>query len=130
MISASISSIPTRWQSLTCLAAADMPPCAVVDPLGDIEAYMRVAGETGMNTRFVVDTHLHADHFSAGRALASAAGANMSCTPGRSGLSNSEGGAVVRPDRPYTNGRRCQAHRTRGKCREWRTARYLRACKG
>jgi glyoxylase-like metal-dependent hydrolase (beta-lactamase superfamily II) len=49
--------------------------CAVVDPLGDIEPYLCVAEETGMRIRFVVDTHLHADHRSAGRALASAAGA-------------------------------------------------------
>jgi glyoxylase-like metal-dependent hydrolase (beta-lactamase superfamily II) len=49
--------------------------CAVVDPLGDIRPYLRVAEETGMRIRFVVDTHVHADHRSAGRALASAAGA-------------------------------------------------------
>jgi hydroxyacylglutathione hydrolase len=48
--------------------------CAVVDPLGDIETYLRVADETGMRIRFVVDTHMHADHRSAGRALASAVG--------------------------------------------------------
>ena len=47
--------------------------CAVVDPLGDIEPYLRVADETGMRIRFVVDTHVHADHRSAGRALARAA---------------------------------------------------------
>lgn len=47
--------------------------CAVVDPLGDVEPYLRVADETGMRIRFVVDTHVHADHRSAGRALASAA---------------------------------------------------------
>lgn len=29
--------------------------CAVVDPLGDIEPYLRVAKETGMRIRFVVD---------------------------------------------------------------------------
>src|SRR6516225_6100617 len=49
--------------------------CAVVDPLGDIDPYLRTADETGMRIRFVVDTHVHADHRSAGRALASAAGA-------------------------------------------------------
>jgi hydroxyacylglutathione hydrolase len=49
--------------------------CAVVDPVGDIEPYLRVAEETGMRIRFVVDTHVHADHRSAGRALASTAGA-------------------------------------------------------
>jgi len=49
--------------------------CAVVDPLGDIQPYLRVADQTGMRIRFVVDTHIHADHRSAGRSLASAAGA-------------------------------------------------------
>jgi len=46
-----------------------------VDPLGDIEPYLRVADETAMRIRFVVDTHVHADHRSSGRALANAAGA-------------------------------------------------------
>jgi glyoxylase-like metal-dependent hydrolase (beta-lactamase superfamily II) len=48
---------------------------AVVDPLGDIAPYLRAAKESGMNIRYVVDTHLHADHVSAGRDLAQAAGA-------------------------------------------------------
>lgn len=48
---------------------------AVVDPLGDIAPYLRAAEETGMRIRYVIDTHLHADHLSAGRALAEAAGA-------------------------------------------------------
>ena len=48
---------------------------AVVDPLGDIAPYLRAANESGMNIRYVVDTHLHADHVSAGRDLAQAAGA-------------------------------------------------------
>ncbi len=49
--------------------------CAVVDPVGAIEPYLRVADETGMRILAVVDTHVHADHRSAGLALASAAGA-------------------------------------------------------
>ena len=48
---------------------------AVVDPLGDVAPYLRVAEATGMRIRYVIDTHLHADHVSAGRALAQAAGA-------------------------------------------------------
>lgn len=48
---------------------------AVVDPVGDIAPYLRVAEETGMRIRYVIDTHLHADHVSAGRALGEAAGA-------------------------------------------------------
>jgi len=49
--------------------------CAVADPLGDIAPYLRVADNTGMRIRFVIDTHIHADHRSAGRALAAEAGA-------------------------------------------------------
>lgn len=48
---------------------------AVVDPLGDIAAYLSVADATGMRIHHVIDTHLHADHVSSGRALAHAAGA-------------------------------------------------------
>lgn len=48
---------------------------AVVDPVGDIEPYLRAAETAGMRIHFVVDTHLHADHLSAGRSLAAAAGA-------------------------------------------------------
>src|SRR5438094_10372925 len=48
---------------------------AVVDPVGKIEPYMRAAEAAGMRIHFVIDTHVHADHLSAGRQLAKAAGA-------------------------------------------------------
>jgi glyoxylase-like metal-dependent hydrolase (beta-lactamase superfamily II) len=48
---------------------------AVVDPLGNIAPYRRTSEETGMRIRYVIDTHLHADHVSAGRELAKTAGA-------------------------------------------------------
>jgi hydroxyacylglutathione hydrolase len=48
---------------------------AVVDPLGEVASYLRAAEETGMRIRYVIDTHLHADHVSAGRELAKTAGA-------------------------------------------------------
>ena len=48
---------------------------AVIDPIGDIDFYLRVAESAGMKLNFVIDTHVHADHLSAGRALAAAAGA-------------------------------------------------------
>lgn len=48
---------------------------AVVDPVGDIAPYLGAAQGTGMRIRYVIDTHLHADHLSAARALAEAAGA-------------------------------------------------------
>jgi glyoxylase-like metal-dependent hydrolase (beta-lactamase superfamily II) len=48
---------------------------AVVDPVGEIEPYLRAAADAGMRIHFVVDTHVHADHLSAGRQLAQASGA-------------------------------------------------------
>src|SRR5437879_11932807 len=48
---------------------------AVVDPVGKIEPYMRAAEAAGMRIHFVIDTHVHADHLSAGRQLAEASGA-------------------------------------------------------
>jgi glyoxylase-like metal-dependent hydrolase (beta-lactamase superfamily II) len=44
----------------------------VVDPIGDVEVYLRAAEETGIRIRFVIDTHIHADHPSAARRLAEA----------------------------------------------------------
>jgi hydroxyacylglutathione hydrolase len=48
---------------------------AVCDPLDDIEPYLRLSQETGMKIRYVIDTHVHADHVSGGRKLAAATGA-------------------------------------------------------
>ena len=48
---------------------------AVVDPVGDIEPYLKAAEATGMRLRYVIDTHIHADHISSARELAKAAGA-------------------------------------------------------
>ncbi|RUV96604.1 MBL fold metallo-hydrolase [Mesorhizobium sp. M1A.F.Ca.IN.022.07.1.1] len=48
---------------------------AVVDPVGEIAPYIEAARATGMRILYVVDTHIHADHISAGRALAAATGA-------------------------------------------------------
>jgi hydroxyacylglutathione hydrolase len=48
---------------------------AVVDPAGEIAPYLDGARETGMQIHYVIDTHIHADHLSAGRRLAGATGA-------------------------------------------------------
>lgn len=48
---------------------------AVVDPVEAPEFYLRLAEEAGTRLRYVIDTHLHADHRSTGRELASAADA-------------------------------------------------------
>ena len=48
---------------------------AVVDPVGEPERYLEAAAAVGLRLRYVIDTHVHADHLSAGRELAAAAGA-------------------------------------------------------
>lgn len=49
--------------------------CVVVDPVEDIAAYLETSRETGMRIVHVIDSHIHADHRSGGRALAEASGA-------------------------------------------------------
>lgn len=49
---------------------------AVVDAVGEPERYLEAAAAVGLRLRYVIDTHVHADHLSAGRELAEAAGAD------------------------------------------------------
>ena len=49
---------------------------AIVDPVDAPERYIQAAAEHGMAIRYVIDTHVHADHLSTGRALADVAGAS------------------------------------------------------
>ena len=46
--------------------------CVVVDPVGAVALYEDASRETGMRIVYVIDTHVHADHVSGGRALADA----------------------------------------------------------
>jgi hydroxyacylglutathione hydrolase len=48
---------------------------AVIDPVGEIARYLDASDTLGLPIQFVVDTHLHSDHVSAGRELAEATGA-------------------------------------------------------
>lgn len=50
--------------------------CAVVDAqVRDVDAYAEFAASKGMQITHVIDTHVHADHRSGGRALAQKVGA-------------------------------------------------------
>ncbi|WP_332767680.1 MBL fold metallo-hydrolase [Phenylobacterium sp.] len=57
------------------LGCGGQSAAAVIDPVGDPAHYLSAAEQNGMAIRYVIDTHLHADHVSAGRRLAEAAGA-------------------------------------------------------
>jgi hydroxyacylglutathione hydrolase len=48
---------------------------AIVDPVESPEFYLREAEALGVRIRYVIDTHVHADHVSTGRILAQAADA-------------------------------------------------------
>ena len=48
---------------------------AVCDPIDDPQLYLRAAEESGITIRYVLDTHVHADHISGGRKLAAMSGA-------------------------------------------------------
>src|SRR5687768_6215919 len=57
-------------------ACAGHAAAAVVDPIGDVAPYLHAAETTGTRLRYVIDTHLHADHLSSARELAAASGAD------------------------------------------------------
>jgi hydroxyacylglutathione hydrolase len=45
---------------------------AVVDPVGEPQRYLEAAAAVRLRLRYIIDTHVHADHRSAGRELAAA----------------------------------------------------------
>jgi glyoxylase-like metal-dependent hydrolase (beta-lactamase superfamily II)/rhodanese-related sulfurtransferase len=57
------------------IAGRDTHDCAVVDPALDIEPYLEITRDRGLTVRFIIDTHLHADHVSGNRRLAAETGA-------------------------------------------------------
>jgi len=53
----------------------------VFDPSADVEVYERIAGRRGWKIERIFDTHLHADHLSGARTLASRTGATVHLNP-------------------------------------------------
>lgn len=53
----------------------------VVDPSADVEVYEKVAAERGWRIGRIFDTHLHADHISGARLLASRTGGTIHLNP-------------------------------------------------
>lgn len=75
----------------------------VVDPvLGDEQGFIDEAAKQDVKITHVIDTHVHADHFSGGRALAEKTGAKY-C------LHESNRSRVNYPFEPLTDGQRIEA---------------------
>jgi glyoxylase-like metal-dependent hydrolase (beta-lactamase superfamily II)/rhodanese-related sulfurtransferase len=57
------------------IASRQTNECAVVDPALDVQPYLEVMHVRGLKLRYVIDTHLHADHVSGNRLLSAETGA-------------------------------------------------------
>ncbi|MHC4941985.1 MAG: MBL fold metallo-hydrolase [Planctomycetota bacterium] len=56
---------------------------AIVDPRRDVDLYIRFANQRGLEIRFVLETHIHADFASGAHELAHLTGADLFRTSGR-----------------------------------------------
>ena len=53
------------------IGCADTCAAAVIDPeVSQVDRYLALAARDGLRIHFAIDTHTHADHFSAGRQIA------------------------------------------------------------
>src|SRR5688572_11689296 len=59
------------------IASRQSQGAAIVDPAVDTAQYDALLNERGFRLRYVIDTHVHADHVSGARALAAAHGAEL-----------------------------------------------------
>src|SRR3569623_3199491 len=58
------------------IGCADTLSAALIDPeISQIDRYRALAARDGLHIRYVIDTHTHADHFSAAKVLGEALGA-------------------------------------------------------
>src|SRR4051812_37189500 len=59
------------------IASRQTGEAAIVDPAIETEQYEALLRERGFTLRYVIDTHVHADHISGARTLAAACGADL-----------------------------------------------------
>jgi glyoxylase-like metal-dependent hydrolase (beta-lactamase superfamily II)/rhodanese-related sulfurtransferase len=59
------------------IASRESQEAAIVDPAIETEQYEALLRERGFRLRYVIDTHVHADHISGARRLAAAHGATL-----------------------------------------------------
>ena len=62
------------------IASRKTREAAVIDPAVDTEPYETLLRERDFRLRYVIDTHIHADHVSGARRLAGPTGLNCACT--------------------------------------------------
>jgi glyoxylase-like metal-dependent hydrolase (beta-lactamase superfamily II)/rhodanese-related sulfurtransferase len=60
------------------LASRASHECVVVDPALDVQPYLDILRDRGLTLRYIVDTHLHADHVSGNRRLSGETGVPVS----------------------------------------------------
>ena len=60
------------------VASRSSRECAVIDSALDIQPYLDVLQDRGLTLRYIIDTHLHADHVSGNRRLSGETGVPVS----------------------------------------------------
>lgn len=75
--SATVVQIRRRGKGCLSYVVGANGEALVIDPTAELEEYLSIAKENGWTIRHIVDTHLHADHFSGARALREATGATL-----------------------------------------------------
>ncbi|WP_244446400.1 MBL fold metallo-hydrolase [Devosia riboflavina] len=94
---------------------------AVIDPIGPVEPYLEAAAATGMKILYVIDSHIHADHISSGRALAAASGGKYTLFAGAKTNFDFHGvsdGSVLEPGNVLLSVMHTPGH-TPETCRYW-----------
>src|SRR5437773_6654074 len=74
-----VEAVPARELGNTSFLVADTDRGVglVIDPLRDIDRYMKLASDLNLKLTYALDTHLHNDYVSGRRELAAEAGANI-----------------------------------------------------